>query len=61
MRPDRAEQATAIETPPGNNTEFLPWFYGSTSVYELAPGKQPVSPGSADFYRNYYSVGSFPK
>jgi phosphatidylserine/phosphatidylglycerophosphate/cardiolipin synthase-like enzyme len=61
MRPDRAQQQTAIETPPGNNTEFLPWFYGSTSVYELAPGKEPVPPGSADFYRNYYSVGSFPE
>lgn len=61
MRPDRAQQATAMETPPGNNTEFLPWFYGSTSVYELAPGKQPVPPGSADFYRTYYSVGSFPE
>ncbi len=61
MRPDRAEQATAIATPPGNNTEFLPWFYGSTSVYELAPGKKPVPPGSADFYRHYYSVGSFPE
>jgi phosphatidylserine/phosphatidylglycerophosphate/cardiolipin synthase-like enzyme len=61
MRPDRAQLATAIETPPGNNTEFLPWFYGSTSVYELAPDKQPVPPGSADFYRHYYSVGSFPE
>jgi hypothetical protein len=61
MRPDWAQQQTAIETPPGNNTEFLPWFYGSTSVYELAPDKEPVPPGSADFYRHYFSVGSFPE
>lgn len=36
------------------------YFYGSTSAFELIPGKQVVPPGSADFYRNYYSVGSFP-
>ena len=61
MRPRGRQKETAIATPPGNNTEFLPWFYGSTSVYELAPGKEPVPPGSPDFYRNYYSVGSFPE
>ena len=61
MRPDREQQKSAISTPPGNNTEFLPWFYGSTSVYELAPGMEPVPPGSPDFYRHYYSVGSFPE
>jgi phosphatidylserine/phosphatidylglycerophosphate/cardiolipin synthase-like enzyme len=61
MRPDREQQKTAIATPPGNNTEFLPWFYGSTSVYELAPGKEPLPPDSPDFYRHYYSVGSFPE
>ncbi len=37
-----------------------PWYYGSTSVFELLPGKQPVLPDSADFYHNYHSVGSFP-
>ena len=61
MRPRGSQKDTAIETPPGNNTEFLPWFYGSTSVYELAPGKEPVPPDSPDFYRHYYSVGSFPE
>lgn len=61
MRPDPEQRKTAIPTPPGNNTEFLPWFYGSTSVYELAPDKEPVPPGSPDFYRHYYSVGSFPE
>jgi putative cardiolipin synthase len=61
MRP-RGEQAeTAIEAPPDSNTEFLPWFYGSTSVYELAPGKEPLRPGAPGFYRHYYSVGSFPE
>jgi len=61
MRPDKEQQATAIETDPENITEFMPWFYGSTSVYELAPGKEPLTPDSPDFYRHYYSVGSFPE
>jgi len=61
MRPDREQQRTAIETAPENVTEFMPWFYGSTSVYELAPGKEPLPPDHPDFYRHYYSVGSFPE
>jgi phosphatidylserine/phosphatidylglycerophosphate/cardiolipin synthase-like enzyme len=61
MRPRGDQKDAAIETPPGNNTEYLPWFYGSTSVYELAPGKEPVPPDSLDFYRHYYPVGSFPE
>jgi phosphatidylserine/phosphatidylglycerophosphate/cardiolipin synthase-like enzyme len=61
MRPNKEQARTAIETAPENNTEFLPWFYGSTSVYELAPGKEPLPPESPDFYRHYYSVGSFPE
>jgi phosphatidylserine/phosphatidylglycerophosphate/cardiolipin synthase-like enzyme len=61
LRPDEEQELTAIETDPENITEFLPWFYGSTSVYELAPGKQPLPPESPDFYRHYYSVGSFPE
>jgi putative cardiolipin synthase len=61
MRPDKEQQRTAIETAPENVTEFMPWFYGSTSVYELAPGKEPLPPDHPDFYRHYYSVGSFPE
>jgi len=61
MRPNEEQERTAIETDPENITEFLPWFYGSTSVYELAPGKEPLPPDSPDFYRHYYSVGSFPE
>ena len=61
MRPDQEQQRTAIETVPENVTEFMPWFYGSTSVYELAPGKEPLPPDHPDFYRHYYSVGSFPE
>lgn len=34
---------------------------GPTSLYELIPGKQVVSPDSPDFYLNYYPVGSFPE
>jgi len=61
MRPDDEQRPTAIETAPENVTEFMPWFYGSTSVYELAPGKEPLPPEHPDFYRHYYSVGSFPE
>ena len=61
MRPDKEQERTAIQTAPENITEFMPWFYGSTSVYELAPGKEPLPPDSPDFYRHYYSVGSFPE
>ena len=61
MRPEDEQAETAIEAPPDSNTEFLPWFYGSTSVYELAPGKEPLRPGEPGFYRHYYSVGSFPE
>jgi len=61
MRPNEEQARTAIETDPESITEFMPWFYGSTSVYELAPGKQPLPPDSPDFYRHYYSVGSFPE
>jgi phosphatidylserine/phosphatidylglycerophosphate/cardiolipin synthase-like enzyme len=61
MRPKGEQERTAIETDPENLTEFMPWFYGSTSVYELAPGKEPRTPDSPEFYRHYYSVGSFPE
>jgi len=36
-------------------------FYGATSLYELIPGREPVPPDSPNFYRNYFSVGSFPE
>jgi len=61
MRPNREQERTAMKTDPANVTEFMPWFYGATSVYELAPGKAPLPPDSPDFYRHYYSVGSFPE
>jgi phosphatidylserine/phosphatidylglycerophosphate/cardiolipin synthase-like enzyme len=61
MKPNRQQQITAIEPVPKPVPEFKPWSYGSTSVYELAPGKEPLPPDSPDFYRHYYSVGSFPE
>ena len=61
LRPKGVLEEIAIEAPPGSNTEFLPWFYGSTSVYELKPGGEPATPGTPEFYRNYYPVGSFPQ
>jgi len=61
VKPDREQEKTAIEPVPKTIPEFKPWSYSSTSVYELAPGKEPVQPDSPDFYRNYYAVGSFPE
>jgi len=61
MRPEGEQAGTAIEAPPDANTEFLPWFYGATSVYELAPGMEPAPPDAPEFYRRYYPVGSFPE
>lgn len=61
VKPKGEQKETAIEPMPKTLPVFKPWSWSSTSVYELAPGKQPVPPGSADFYRNYYAVGSFPE
>lgn len=60
MKPDKEQEKSALAPVPKTIPEFKPWSYSSTSVYELAPGKEPVPPGSPDFYRNYYAVGSFP-
>jgi phosphatidylserine/phosphatidylglycerophosphate/cardiolipin synthase-like enzyme len=60
LKPDKEQAKTALAPVPKTVPQFKPWSYSSTSVYELAPGKQPVPPGSPDFYRNYYAVGSFP-
>ena len=61
LKPNREQEKTAIDPVPKTIPEFKPWSYSSTSVYELAPGKEPVLPDSPDFYRNYYAVGSFPE
>jgi phosphatidylserine/phosphatidylglycerophosphate/cardiolipin synthase-like enzyme len=61
MKPDKEQAKTALAPVPKTIPEFKPWSYSSTSVYELAEGKEPVPPGSPDFYRNYYAVGSFPE
>jgi phosphatidylserine/phosphatidylglycerophosphate/cardiolipin synthase-like enzyme len=61
VKPDRDQEQTAIDPVPKTIPEFKPWSWSSTSVYELAPGKEPVPPESPDFYRNYYEVGSFPE
>jgi len=60
LKPDKEQAKTALAPVQKTVPQFKPWSYGSTSVYELAPGKQAVPPDSPDFYRNYYSVGSFP-
>jgi phosphatidylserine/phosphatidylglycerophosphate/cardiolipin synthase-like enzyme len=61
MRPDKRTMA-AVSRENGDSIQprYDYYFYGSTSAFELIPGKKVVPPGSADFYRNYYSVGSFP-
>ena len=61
VKPKGELKETAIDPMPKTIPEFKPWSYGSTSVYELAPGREPVPPSSPDFYRNYFAVGSFPE
>jgi len=61
MKPKGEQAETAIDPVDKTIPEFKPWSYGSTSVYELAPGKEPVLPDSPDFYQHYYAVGSFPE
>jgi phosphatidylserine/phosphatidylglycerophosphate/cardiolipin synthase-like enzyme len=61
MKPGEEQEKLAMAPVPKTSPAFKPWSYGSTSVYELAPGKEPVPPDSPDFYRNYYPVGSFPE
>jgi phosphatidylserine/phosphatidylglycerophosphate/cardiolipin synthase-like enzyme len=61
MKPNKEQKINAIEPKPKTSPAFKPWSYGSTSVYELAPGKEPVPTYSPDFYSNYYQVGSFPE
>jgi cardiolipin synthase C len=61
MRPDEKDMQQLHQE---NGNRIKPtydyYFYGSTSAFELIPGKEVVPPGSPEFYRNYYSVGSFP-
>ena len=61
MKPDEEQEKTAIDPVEKTSPVFKPWSYGSTSVYELAPGKEPVPTHSPDFYKNYYPIGSFPE
>jgi phosphatidylserine/phosphatidylglycerophosphate/cardiolipin synthase-like enzyme len=37
------------------------WPYQNCSCYTLREGAQPVAPGHKDFFRNYKSVGPFPR
>jgi phosphatidylserine/phosphatidylglycerophosphate/cardiolipin synthase-like enzyme len=61
MRPDEQTMAAvSAEHDDSIQSRYDYSFYGSTSAFELIPGKEVVPPGSADFYRSYYSVGSFP-
>lgn len=50
----------AIESASRSLPVFDIWPYRSTAVYELRPGATVVPPGTAEFYENYRSVGSFP-
>jgi phosphatidylserine/phosphatidylglycerophosphate/cardiolipin synthase-like enzyme len=60
MKPKGEQKETALADVPKTIPQFKPWSYGSTSVYELAPGKEPRVPSSPDFYEHYYAVGAFP-
>jgi len=61
MKPRGELEKTALEPVPKTIPQFKPWSWGSTSLYELAPGREPTLPSSPDFYRNYYAVGAFPE
>jgi putative cardiolipin synthase len=61
MKPRGEQKESALEPVPKTIPQFKPWSYGSTSVYELAPGEEPAVPSSPDFYRKYYAVGAFPE
>ena len=61
MKPRGEQKETALADVPKTIPQFKPWSYGSTSVYELAPGKEPRIPSSPDFYEHYYAVGAFPE
>jgi phosphatidylserine/phosphatidylglycerophosphate/cardiolipin synthase-like enzyme len=61
MKPKGKQKETALADVPKTIPQFKPWSYGSTSVYELAPGKEPRIPSSPDFYEHYYAVGAFPE
>jgi len=61
MRPDaETEKELSQEYGDAIKPTYDAYFYGSTSAFELIPGKELVPPDSPDFYHNYYSVGSFP-
>jgi len=61
MKPDK-ETIARLELKADGRTKpkYDSRFYGSTSVFELIPGKTPVPPDSPRFYEHYYSVGNFP-
>lgn len=61
MKPRGDQKETALADVPKTIPQFKPWSYGSTSVYELAPGMEPRIPSSPDFYEHYYAVGAFPE
>ena len=61
MKPKGKQKETALAAVPKTIPQFKPWSYGSTSVYELAPGKEPRVPSAPDFYEHYYAVGAFPE
>ncbi len=60
LKPDLDEVNGAIESVSRTLPLFDLWPYHSTSVYELVPEGTPALPGTAEFYRNYQSVGRFP-
>ncbi|MBT8056961.1 MAG: phospholipase D family protein [Gammaproteobacteria bacterium] len=61
MKPAGLQAETALQAPPDVAGKFEPWPWSDTSVYELLPGKEPLSPHHRDFYRHYYPMGSFPE
>jgi phosphatidylserine/phosphatidylglycerophosphate/cardiolipin synthase-like enzyme len=64
MKPSRVPVLGGINGAIESVSRSLPifdiWPYRSTTVYELIPGAEPISPGDEGFYENYRPLGSFP-
>jgi phosphatidylserine/phosphatidylglycerophosphate/cardiolipin synthase-like enzyme len=61
MRPRGVQAESALQAPLDIGGDYEPLPNSATSVYELAPGKQPLPPDHPDFYEHYYPMGSFPE
>ena len=60
LKVDHNEVGGAIESVSRTLPVFDLWPYHSTTLYEMSADGHPATPGTEEFYQNYYSVGRFP-